>query len=570
MRNPPLVWKAYFLFSDEFLAQFKVRPGEAKKVALMGLFLLLAVSAFIIGRITRDSLFLSQWDREQLVLMYMTVAFAVSIPSFLYARVADKYRRDKSLIVSLCFFILSLGLFRILMYIFHGTPTQKYIYAFLYNWTECIGTITMIQFWTFAGDIFSSRQAKRLFPIIGGGGVLANIVCGASVTNIVEHIGTENLLYPFMGCFCICAYLAYYIGKKEKVRLQEAIVGRRTRRQDTKFNVRSELSEVFKSKHLKLIAGMTVVTHITVQFIDYQFKTFTKNAFTEEMMVNGVLTSVTDTTQLSAFYGLFFTGLGIVAAFMQFGVTGRVLERFGIMVGLMILPIALFSGSIGMLIGVSAYALGGLTKTTFIVSVLNKGAENSLRYSINDATMQVIYMPVPGNMRGRAKSFIDGILKPASVGFAGLTMWLLVSQLGFQVHRLSIAAAGLAVIWLILVLRIRKEYVSQLIQTLHKRRLDFTKDQLVITDEKTIQTLRREAGKANNTNELRNVLSLIDRVEGHDFSDVLLPLLGHAEVDVRIQAVTLLGKTNRVEHANRIQRLFKDTSEPVQAAAIEA
>ena len=330
------------------------------------------------------------------------------------------------------------------------------------------------------------------------------------------------------------------------------------------------MSEVFKSKHLKIIAGMTVVTHITVQFIDYQFKTFTKNAFTEEIVVNGILTSVTDTTQLSAFYGLFFTALGIAAAIMQFGITGRVLERFGIVIGLMILPLALFTGSVGMLVGVSAYALGGLTKTTFFMAVLNKGAENSLRYSINDATMQVIYMPVPGNFRGRAKSFIDGILKPASVGFAGLTMWLLVSQLGLEVHRLSIAAAGLAVVWLVLVLRIRKEYVSQLIQSLRKRRLDFTKDQLVITDEKTVQTLMSAVEKAGTTSELRNVLSLLGRVQGHDFSDLLLPLLDHEEVEVRIMALQLLGKTNRIEHAARIQRLFTDTAESVQAAAIAA
>ena len=138
----------------------------------------------------------------------------------------------KSIIVSLCFFIVSLGLLRFLMYMFHGTPYQNGFTPFYTTGPKCIGTITMIQFWTFAGDIFSSRQAKRLFPIIGGGGVLANIVCGASVTNIVSHIGTENLLFPFMGCFAICAYLAFYIGQKEKVKLQEAIVacGRENRK----------------------------------------------------------------------------------------------------------------------------------------------------------------------------------------------------------------------------------------------------------------------------------------------------------------------------------------------------
>ena len=346
-------------------------------------------------------------------------------------------------------------------------------------------------------------------------------------------------------------------------------MGLRNRKEEKKFNLRAELGEVFNSKHLKVIAAMTVATHITVQFIDFQFKTFTKSAFTQEIMVGEVLKSVTDTTALSSFYGLFFTCLGIVAAIMQFAITGRVLERFGIVVGLMILPLALFTGSIGMLVGVSVYAIG-VTKATFAISVLNKGAENSLRYSIYDATMQVIYMPVPGHIRGRAKSFIDGILKPASVGFAGLTMWLLVAQFGVEVHRLSIAAAALSVLWLFLVLRIRKEYVSQLMASLRKRRLDFSKDQLVITDDKTVQILRKAISNAPNTAELRNALVLVARVQGHDLSDELLPLLESEDQDIRIEVLRLIGSSQRFRHISQVQQMFKDPVDEVRAAAIGA
>ena len=116
--------------------------------------------------------------------------------------------------------------------------------------------------------------------------------------------------------------------------------------------------------------------------------------------------------------------------------------------------------------------------------------------------------------------------------------------------------------------KIRKEYVS-VNQSLRKRRLDFTKDQLVITDEKTVQTLM-SAVKAGTNERASQCIVLLGRVQGHDFSDLLLPLLDHEEVEVRIMALQLLGKTNRIEHAARIQRLFTDTAESVQAAAIAA
>lgn len=532
---------------DRLLQQLKIRPSEAGNVGLMALYLLMAVSAFIIGRITRDALFLSAYSREDLVYMYMIVAVAVSGPAYLYTRVADRFRRDRIIVATLSFFIVSILGIRLLLYT--GKP---WVYALLYVWIEVVGAFLMIQFWTFSGDIFSSRQAKRVFPIIGGGGVLANILCGATVSALVRGIGTENLLYPLAAALMICLAIAAKMGQREQNRLQDAIVGRQTRGTGQKSGVRSSLGEVFQSNHLRIIAGMTVATFITVQFIDYQFKALTKAHYTTG--------AVTRMDELSAFYGYFYTATGVVAAVMQFGLTGRLLERFGVVVSLLILPVSLLSGSVAMLAGVAG---------VFAAAVFTKGAENSMRYSVYDATMQVLYMPVPGHLRGRAKSFIDGILKPGAMGFAGLVLWLLMSHSQLPVSALAYVSIGLLVLWIGLILTIRTEYVAQLLSSLRRRRLDFSQRQLTISDENTLAALRR-ALASEDASEVRNALELARRIVDADLSSALMPLLSRDETDIRIAVLDMLGAHKNVRHAAQIQKLFYDPADDVWAAAVRA
>src|SRR5690606_37630511 len=132
-------------------------------------------------------------------------------------------------------------------------------------------------------------------------------------------------------------------------RLQEAMVGKHARSDQAAFRVKSEVKDVFKSKHLKLIAAMTVATFITVPLVDYQFKVIAKEHFQA-------------VDEYSAFMGVFYSASGLVAALMQLGLTGRLLERFGVVVSLLILPLFLLAGSTGMVIGMSAFYLAVFSK----------------------------------------------------------------------------------------------------------------------------------------------------------------------------------------------------------------
>lgn len=533
---------------DAVLQALKIRSGEATKVILMTAYLLLAVSTFITGRIARDSLFLSVFNKEDLAYMYISVAVMVPLPAYLYARVADRFRRDRLILATLGIIIAGMVVCRLLL-----ESGQAWVFVVLYNFVEVFGTFLILQFWTFAGDLFSSREAKRLFPFIGAGSVVASIACGVSITGLVKMLGTENLLGVQVALLLGCCVIVFWLGNMERVRLQEAIVQKhRPGRNKPRFQVKNQVENVFASKHLKIIAGMTVATFITVPLIDYQFKVLAKEAFT----AGGVV----DTDGLSAFMGLFSAATGVVAAVMQLGLTGRVLERFGVVVSLLVLPLMLLLGMGGMIFGVA---------TGFACALFTKGAENALRYSIYDATMQVIYTPVPGHIRGRAKTFIDGIVKPVAGGFAGAAMVAIVGPLKLPITSLAFVAAALTVVWIILILKIGSEYVSQLLATLRKRRLDFSERTLVITDDATVAVLRRTLASASAA-EVRNAVELARRVSGHDLTGDVVKLLHHHDADLRVRALEILSRSSSITASDQIQDLFDDPDDEVKAAAVRS
>jgi ATP/ADP translocase/HEAT repeat protein len=538
---------------NRLLDALKLRPGETTTVVLMALYLFLAVSAFITGRISRDALFLKDFDKDALAFMYITVAIAVPVPAYLYARVADRFRRDRIIIITNA----ALGVALLAIYALLLTDA-KWVIIVLYNFVELAGVFLMIQFWTFASDVFSSRQAKRVFPVIGGGGTMAGAVCGVAVGNLGRSFGAGALILVMVLLLAIGIALVAHIGRRERARLQELVVGRTATKKTNAFKVRSEIADVFKSKHLKIIAGMTMMTFITVPLIDYQFKVMAKAYFTVDNII--------DQNGLTHFFGLFYTVTGIIAAITQFGFASRILERYGVVTSLLILPVSLLLGSVAT---VASRLMSTLSMAAFSAAVFTKGAENSFRYSVYDATMQVIYTPVPSDVRGRAKTFIDGILKPWAGGIAGALITLVVGPFNLEPTSLSWVALVLIVAWTLLVLAIRREYVAQLLATLRRRRLDFGDTALTVSDEATVKILKN-ALTSSDAGEVRNALALAARVTNHDLSEDIVPLLGHEAGDVRLRALEILAERGALQHVERIRELFDDESEDVAAGAIRA
>lgn len=518
---------------------FRIRPGEAERVGLMFLYLMCVVSMFVVGRTVRDTLFLSRFDLSYLPYMYVAVAGFVALASYGYSRVVNRYRRDRLVFATSIIFTGAVAGFWILLRL---RLAGSWLYPTLYVLIEIIGTLSIIQFWTFANDIYSSREAKRLFGVIGAGGVISNILCGFVIGGVAPLVGSENLLLGCAALLSACGMIALRLGKVARVELEQA-----GRKPSKKIGLTKDTGTVLHSRHLQYIALIVIITFFTVTIVDYQFKLIAKHSY--------------DEAGLAAYFGYFYGFCGIISSFVQFFLVSRVLERGGVVISLAILPISLILGTGSLLFVPMISALAAVT--------VAKGAENIFRYTVNDATTQLLYVPVPSHQRGRAKAFIDGILKPFAQAAAGLLLIVFRSQLSDAgVVNLAWLDLGLLGIWIAAVVAIRREYVKSLISTLHARRLDLNGPWTPITDDATVKMLKRSLFSTGEDRVL-HALEIVPAVDA-DFGTELVALIEHPSKRVRIAALRLIGNTGRYDHVHSVHKLLADPDEEVRAAAISA
>ncbi len=514
-----------------------LKPGEFGKTAGMFLYLMMAVGAFITGRITRDSLFLSRYDVSYLPYMYVWVAGVMVVLGYAYSRFADRFRRDRLVLVVTTLLLLTVCAARALL-----SFAGDWFYPVLYVFVEVMGGLLLLQFWTFANDVFNTREAKRLFGLVGAGGVMATICAGFAVRGLARLVGTENLLFLCAGLLVGCLVAVGTLSRSSRRELIQSMAGSPPARRG--ISLGADLSEIFSSRHLKVIAWIVLVTFITITVVDYQFKIIAR------------FTYLNREDQLSAFFGLFYALAGTLSFFIQFLLTGRLMQRIGIIFCLLLLPLFLAAGSILVL------ALPALIAVTFL-----KGADNVLRYTINDAASQVLYLPVPGRIRGRAKAFIDAILKPAAQGLTGLGIAWTAGLVAHRTQWMSVGTLAVIVAWVILVLGLKREYVRSLASSLRQRRIHFGATSLSISDSQAVEALQQTLADKDE-NAVLHALEMVAHVKQRDWSSELGRLLDHDSARVRLQAIRLLEREAFTPYLAQIQARFHDPDEEVRAEAV--
>ena len=501
-----------------------------------------AIGAVVVGRSVRDALYLANTVSgagKGLAGMYIFSSIAIVLVSYCYGRVADRVPRGQLNAVS----ALSCGaVCAIFWAVFSLRLGGHWIYPALYIFVEVMGSLVVIQFWTMANDVFHAREAKRLFGLIGAGGTLANVIFGFGVGRTAKTIGATHLLWIMVGQLILCALLAR-AGSRLSSTTSHLDRWSSPRRRPPALS-RAGLF-FLAHRHLIVVALIGAVSAAAVTIVDFQFKLAAAARY--------------DQNQLAGYFGRFYGISGVVALAVQLWVTGRVLERYGILASLLPLPVGLALGS--------ATSAAVPTPGPF-VSSLAKGSDTVFRYTINDASMQLLYVPVPPHVRGRAKAFIDGVLKPTAIAATGAVL-LFYKQLGGQGRPLTFAVLTLVALWVALLVRARGEYVRGLVESLERRHLDLSGTSFAGLNEATAQALRTAL-----RGDAATVLHALTLVEQNDHGGQFIPelreLLGHEDARVRSAAMQQLGERRAAEALQEMRALLADPAPEVRAAALLA
>ena len=95
-------------------------------------------------------------------------------------------------------------------------------------WVNCFGIIAPVQAWSFANSLFDTRQAKRLFGLIGAGASLGAITGGVLARYLVEPVGgAVNMLLVLAALIGLAAVIVSIANTRLR---RKQVVARRTHR----------------------------------------------------------------------------------------------------------------------------------------------------------------------------------------------------------------------------------------------------------------------------------------------------------------------------------------------------
>ena len=423
----------------------KIKSGEGKMVLTFFMFSFFTIAMGLVAKTARDAYFLSRFDKSILPLMFLAIAIVISPILTFYTKLSKKLAARTVFMITCSIFAVS--------FIFLQAIMTGYVIPIAYIWIEIAVAIMIIQFWSYAGESFEPQQAKRLFGIIAGGGSFAVMLIGMTLKPYVKTFGTDELLFisaGFLGLAFLFGNLSIQYFNKDQTK-----------------GPKKPIKKVQKKKKMDPfivgIATIVALSAIVTTLVDYQFKMIASATFPEE-------------TDLVGFFGTFYSIAGAASIIMQFFITGPILSRFGILLGLLILPFFLILGSTSILLA-----------PVLLSASFAKFSDQTFKFTINSSSLELIWLPVPPEIRRIIKPQVSGTIKSIAEGIGGLVTFLLVKIIALPY--LSIVSLGSIVIWLFTSFKVKTGYVNQLQTAIAKRQIDFEELNVDVQDAAMVKTI---------------------------------------------------------------------------------
>ncbi|RMI27462.1 MAG: hypothetical protein D6681_00625 [Calditrichaeota bacterium] len=235
---------------------------------------------------------------------------------------------------------------------------------------------------------------------------------------------------------------------------------------------------------------------------------------------------------------------------------GYVIKRFGVGMATLFLPLAMLISSTWVLVG---YGLASI--------LVLKIADGAFRYSINKAGLELLFLPIPQNVKKKTKVFIDTFADRLARGISGFLLLIFYTWMGLSIAQVSLISIALVMIWISIVLAMRKEYVNSFRKALEKREINLEDLRLNISEASTLPLLT-EALKSENERQVVYALDMLSGVEDRALLPALRPLIRHSSAEVRRKALALLGNIGDGELIPEVQKRLADPDVAVRTEAI--
>ena len=520
----------------------EVRKEEALGVLMMFAYSFLAMTAYNILKPITRSKYISDLGAENLPYVMLAAGLIIGVLMAAYSWVVARLPRNTALPIT------QLGLAGLLIGFWFLFQTEaRWVSAAFYLMGLILGILLISQFWTVANLVYDPRQAKRVFGFIGGGAALGGIAGSFILRTLTLNLGTTNMLVISATLLVVMAFLTWRILRKANLQAATALA---SHADEKGVSFAEAFTLLRNSRHLQIIALVISFAAVGAVIIEQQLNMAAEAAKGQDQ-----------TDALTVFLAevqLWTSSIGFV---IQIWLTARIHRYLGIGFALLVLPVSLGASAVVMLLNGALWA-----------PALARVLDQSLRYNVDKTTREILFLPLPEDVKLKAKSFVDVTVDRMAKAAGALALLVLVQPWGLNLdwQRISYASLTVMALWIVMSFTAKRGYLTAFRQSIERHDVQPEELRLTGADLSTIETLVQELSHPQPA----RVVYAIDMLESLGKGNLVTPLLLHHDApDVRERALNAIARTRNdiaAQWTPQVRRALADSNAGVRAAALRA
>jgi CRP-like cAMP-binding protein len=320
------------------------------------------------------------------------------IVTAVYSAFADRISNQKLLVVvcgiavlAICGALLLIGINQILAY------------TALYVLVRAVRTSFVIHWWNYASDYYDAHAAKRIIPVINSGSRLAIILAGLTIPLLNLLLSPIAIILLWVATLLMVAGLSWLLKpvikpgngpKNFGPEKKQNIISGNSKIEHSSYL--SNISEGFKyvstSNYLRWVALSTFLMVIIFAILNYQGGLIFQTHFATRGEITNFIGTLNGLTSL-------------LMLPVQLFLFSRIIAKIGVGNANVLFPLGTFLISSGVLYAPLSLGSGALAHFD----------RNTFRYSIQESSSNLLYNAVPARVKGRARSFVDGLVLPVAL-----------------------------------------------------------------------------------------------------------------------------------------------------------
>ena len=319
------------------------------------------------SKATRDALFLSSFDVEDLPQMVIASAAASLVAVFVASRAYERFGPARVVPVA---FLLSSALYLGEWALARSAPRPIAVTLFLH--TAVFGALVISGFWSVVNERLDPYTAKKLIGWIGTGATFGGLAGGLLAERVGSMFDAVAMLIVLCALNALAAVGVYQIGGADRPSKPPD-----EERADA-------LAILRKTPYLRSLAGLVLLTAVSAALLDYAFKAQAAAYYDQ------------GSDELLQFFALFHVVAAVLSLALQLGGARFALTRLNVAGAAATLPAA-----------VLVTALVGTAFTSFITVVLARVSELVVANSIFRSGYELLYTPIALAEKRATKALID-------------------------------------------------------------------------------------------------------------------------------------------------------------------